>query len=92
MTSYQIYTPYIVRLYTTIARKFEQFKNETSFKLWITDSTDDSPDPIEKRVDLQHPVRSFLKLGEFLNTSEEILETLNKVYQYVLIIQMELEF
>ena len=76
----------------TIPRKYEQYQNQQTFKLWVTDSTDDSTEPYANRVDLLHPVRSFLKTGVFNNTKDEILDTLKQLYQYVLIIQLELEF
>ena len=76
----------------SVPRKYEQFQNQTSFKLWISDSTDNSPEPFKNRVDLLYPVKSFLKLLKFQEFKLDVWETMMRLYSYVLIIQLELEF
>ena len=73
-------------------RKYEQYQNQPAFKLWVADETDNSEEPFANRVDLMYPVKSFLKLLKFKEMEDDVWNTMLRLYSYVLIIQMELEF
>ena len=77
----------------TVPRKYEQYQNQPSFRLWVADSTDNSPESFANRIDLEHPVKSFLKQQfKFKELQKDVYDSLCRLYSYVLIIQMELEF